>query len=386
MKVGLDLLYLRPGATGGTETYARELAPRLAAAGIELTAFVSREAGGADVAPGATEVVLPVRSRNRWKWVLAEQLLLPYAAGRAGCELVHGLAGTAPLRGPFARAVTIHDVLFATHPGTTGRLRAAGFGTMVRAAARTSQVILADTAHGASALRRTLRARTAIHTVPLGVARTAVSPAPESTVRESLRLGERTVLLCTSGRLPHKNVAHLLDAMPRLRSPRPVLVVTGYPTPHDPELRRRARALGIADDVRLTGWLDPSLLEGLYGIASACVVASLEEGFGQPVLEAMIRGVPVAHSGRGALAEVAGDAGLRFNPEDAPHIAAQINAILADDQLRTRLVGAGLARAAAFSWEATAKRTVAAYRYALDARAAQRSDPAGSPGARRASR
>jgi glycosyltransferase involved in cell wall biosynthesis len=369
VRVGLDLLYLRPGATGGTETYARELAPRLAAAGIELTAFLPREAAEADVAPGAETVVLPARSRNRWQWVLAEQLLLPRAARRAGCQVVHGLAGTVPLRGSFARVVTVHDVLFATHPETTGRLRAAGFGAIVRAAVRTSDLVLVDTVHGATSLRRAVVGRAPIEPVPLGVAGPAVSPAPEPVVRDTLKLGDRAVLLCTSGRLPHKNVSGLLDAMPRLHSPRPVLVVTGYPTSHDAALLMTANELGVSDDVRLTGWLDPPMLEGLYAIASACVVASLDEGFGQPLLEAMIRGVPVAHSGGGALAEVAGDAGLRFAPHNPADIAARLDAILTDARLRAQLVKAGLARAAAFPWDATAQLTVAAYRRAIDARA-----------------
>lgn len=369
MRVGLDLLYLRPGATGGTETYARELAPRLAAAGVELTAFVSREAAEADVAPGARTVVLP--ARNRAQWVLAEQLLLPRAARRAGCQVVHGLAGTVPLRGAFARVVTVHDVLFTTHPETTGRLRAAAFAVMVRAAARTADLVLVDTVRGGDTLGRAMTVRAAIRRVPLGVAGPAVSPAPERMVRDMLGLGDRAVLLCTSGRLPHKNVARLLEAMAQLSSPRPVLVVTGYPTPHDVVLRTRASALGIEEDVRITNWLDPEALEGLYAIASACVVASLDEGFGQPLLEAMIRGVPVAHSGGGALAEVAGDAGLRFDPTDPSDIAASLTAILFDDRLRRRLIDAGRVRAAAFTWEATADQTVAAYRQAIDARAAR---------------
>jgi glycosyltransferase involved in cell wall biosynthesis len=191
------------------------------------------------------------------------------------------------------------------------------------------------------------------------------------------------VLLCTSGRLPHKNVAGLLDALSRMDSPRPVLVVTGYPTSHDVALLKKANELGVEEDVRFTGWLDPAMLEGLYAIASACVVASLDEGFGQPLLEAMIRGVPVAHSGAGALAEVAGDAGLRFAPRDPTDIAERLDAILTDARLRAQLVKAGLARAAAFPWDVTAQLTVAAYHHAVDARAGRKSSPAETRAARR---
>jgi glycosyltransferase involved in cell wall biosynthesis len=372
VRVGLDLLYLRPGATGGTETYAREIAPRLAALGVELVAFVPHEAADTESAPGARTVVLPARSSQRWQWALAEQLLLPRAARRAGCDVVHGLAGTVPLRGPFARVVTVHDVLFLTHPATTGAVRAAGMRALAGAAVRTADVVLADTARGAEDLRRFLPVRAPVWEIPLGVAAPTAPPLADRAVREMLDLGERQVLLSTSGRLPHKNVLSLLDAVALLEEPRPVLVVTGYPTPHDSALRDRAATLGIEADVRLTGWLDSSALEGLYATATACVVASLAEGFGHPLLEAMVRGVPVAHSGAAALAEVAGDAGLRFDPQVTADMAAALRRVLSDEPLRARLVAAGRDRAAEFTWEATAERTVAAYRHALHARARRR--------------
>jgi glycosyltransferase involved in cell wall biosynthesis len=99
---------------------------------------------------------------------------------------------------------------------------------------------------------------------------------------------------------------------------------------------------------------------------AACVVfPSLYEGFGLPVLEAMIRGVPVACSDRSSLPEVAGDAALLFDPEDVPGIASAMERLVADSELADRLVRAGRARAAEFSWERTASQTLASYRRAL---------------------
>lgn len=365
MRVGLDLLFLVPGETGGTEVYARELAPRLAAAGAEVVAFVGREARGAGVAPGAREVVLPARTRDRRQWVLAEQLLLPGAARRAGCDVVHGLANTAPLHGRFARVVTVHDVTFASHPESLGAVNAAGLRGLVGAAVRRSHLVLTDTPGGAGRLRDALAVRAPVVPVPLGVAAPAVAPEPAAAVRRALGLGNRPVLLCTTGRRPHKNVAALVEALARLDPPRPALVATGYPTAHDAALLERARALGVAGDVVLTPWLAAARLEGLYALAAGCVVPSLDEGFGLPLLEAMVRGVPVAHSGGGALAEVAGDAALRFDPRDPVDMAAALRRLLGDAALRGELVAAGRARAAELSWSATAERTLAAYEQAI---------------------
>jgi glycosyltransferase involved in cell wall biosynthesis len=160
----------------------------------------------------------------------------------------------------------------------------------------------------------------------------------------------------------------LLDAWTRLPQPRPLLVMPGYPTSHEKELRARASALALEQDVRFVGWIPPADLEGLYRVASCFVFPSLYEGFGLPVLEAMVRGVPVACSGRSSLAEVAGDAARLFDPEDPGDIAAAVSEVLNDERLRARLVAAGRGQAARFSWEETARDTLASYDRALEAR------------------
>ena len=89
--------------------------------------------------------------------------------------------------------------------------------------------------------------------------------------------------------------------------------------------------------------------------------------FGLPVLEAMRRGVPVACSGTGAVREVAGEAALLFDPLRTDAIAAAIQRLLADGAERERLRAAGLARAAQFTWERSARGHLAAYERVLSA-------------------
>src|SRR5438477_12153525 len=121
MHVGLNVVYLVPGYTGGNETYAEELIPALVAASARtrFTAFVNREAAEQPGRPWGElipAVTVPVRARNRLEWVRGEQQLLPGLAARAGVQLVHSLASTAPAWGRYRRVVTIHDLAYRLTP------------------------------------------------------------------------------------------------------------------------------------------------------------------------------------------------------------------------------------------------------------------------------
>ena len=209
-----------------------------------------------------------------------------------------------------------------------------------------------------------------IDVIPLGlgaVRRARPLGAPQ--VRERFGLGERRVLLSLSAKRPHKNLRALIDALVALDpQERPVLVLPGYATAHERELREHAQALGAQDDVRFPSWVSAEELEGLWALASAFVFPSLYEGFGLPVLEAMARGVPVACSNASSLPEVAGEAALLFDPQSADEIAQALRRILSDAPLRARLAALGRERAKGFTWERAASLTLESYARALGSR------------------
>jgi len=371
--VGLNLVFLVPGETGGMEVAARELIPSLleqAPPGMRFTAFVNRELAqerGGRQDRLATAIV-PVNARSRVQWVLGEQLLLPRLAARAGVQLMHSLASTAPVRGRFRRVVTIHDLIYARYPEAHSGIREKGMSVLVPAAARHSDRVIVDSRSTRDDVVELLRVDPdSIDVVPLGLgAVLRARPLEERETRERFELGDRRVLLSVSAKRPHKNLAPLIAALARLpRERRPVLVLPGYPTPHEQELRSRARSLGAADDVRFPGWVSARELEGLWAVAHAFVYPSLYEGFGLPILEAMARGVPVACSNASSLPEVAGDAALQFDPRDAAAMAAALVRLLDDEPLRAALIARGLERVREFTWERTARLTLASYARAL---------------------
>jgi glycosyltransferase involved in cell wall biosynthesis len=372
MHVGLNLIYLVAGETGGMETYARELITALLeeCPDLRLTAFINRETAEASDGPwrDIPFVVVPVRARRRIEWVRGEQQLLPRLASDAGVDLVHSLASTAPARGRFRRVVTIHDVIYRIYPEAHFGLRSLGMRVLVPLAARRSNRIIVPSASTRDDLVRLLDVpRHKVDVVPQGV-RTVDSAAglDERAIRARYDVGGRPLLLTVSAKRPHKNLVRLLDALALIPlGRRPVLMLPGYSTPHEIELRARAAQLGLESDVRLLGWVSSEELAGLYEAAAVFVFPSLYEGFGLPVLEAMARGVPVACSDRGSLAEVAAGAARLFNPEHPESIADAIQTLLADRGEVERLRAAGFDRVRQFSWSATARQTFASYERAL---------------------
>ena len=369
MHVGLNMIFLVPGETGGMEVYARELLPSLLAqapAGVRFTAFINRESAGARGGPWhelMPAVTVPVSARNRLQWVAGEQVLLPPLAMRAGVQLVHSLASTAPLSGRFRRVVTVHDLIYARFPEAHQGLRAKGMSVLVPSAVRRSHRVIADSRSTQQDLVARLGlARERIDVVPLGLGAVGREPpAPEQQLRARFGLGDRKILLSLSAKRPHKNLLALIDALALISSQtRPLLVVPGYPTWHEREILQRANERELSDDVRLLPWLSGPDLEGIWAMARAFVFPSLYEGFGLPVLEAMARGVPVACSNASSLPEVAGEAALLFDPHDRGAIASAIVHLLRPE-VRARLRALGLARAREFTWERTAALTLASY-------------------------
>jgi glycosyltransferase involved in cell wall biosynthesis len=371
--VGLNLVYLVPGETGGMETYARELIEELVreAPHVAFTAFINREAEAAGNAPWCDlipSVTVPVAARNRPDWVRGEQQLLPLLARKAGVHVMHSLASTAPIWGAFRRVTTIHDLHYRICPETHSTIRGAGMRLLVPLAAARSHRLISVSANTANDLVRLLKIpEEKIDIVPLGIgAKAVVNPVSESEIRAQLNLGDRRIALTLSAKRPHKNLMRLLEGLALIPAVnRPVLILPGYPTPHEDELKQRAVELAIQDDTRFLGWIDAAWREGLYGAASLFVFPSLYEGFGLPVLEAMTRSVPVACSNRGALREVAGDAALVFDPEDPRVIAAAMERLLNQPEEADRLRRAGQMRASKFTWQATARKTLAVYRCAF---------------------
>ena len=232
--VGLDLLFLAPGETGGMETYARSLVPLLPAAfpQARFTVFAGRELAAewreAPWHPEIGLVALPASSRTRIRRTLAEQTLVAGAALRARVDLLHALGNIAPLAPGLRTVVTIHDVIYARFPETQTALLVRGVQALIPAAARRARrIVVPSRATGEDLVQLLGVPEAKIDVVPEGPGhRVAVEPAAEADLRARLGLGEGPLVLSVSARRPHKNLVRLIEAVGRIDGA--TLVLPGY--------------------------------------------------------------------------------------------------------------------------------------------------------------
>lgn len=198
-----------------------------------------------------------------------------------------------------------------------------------------------------------------IHPAPAPV----FAPRDERAVRSRLlrRLAAEPPYLLSVGTLePRKNLKRLVEAYAfldeELRRRVPLLLAGGQGWMLD------AGELTEVAGMRLLGHVDRDDLVDLYNAATVFAYPSLAEGFGLPVAEAMACGTAVLTSNISSLPEVAGDAAHLVDPTDVDAIREALEHLLDDESERQRLKDAGLARAEHFSWDTTARRTLALYR------------------------
>jgi glycosyltransferase involved in cell wall biosynthesis len=191
-------------------------------------------------------------------------------------------------------------------------------------------------------------------------------PAARAVVRARYDLPERFVLGLSTLQ-PRKNFEGLIAAFSLLVAGKPemadtYLVISGQKGWLYDEALAAAERAGMADRVRFIGFAADADLPALYSLASVFAFPSWYEGFGVPLLEAMACGTPVVAADNSSLPEVVGDAGLMVDAADVHGLASALGRLLTDDELRTRLAAAGLARSRQFTWERAVKKLLEVYK------------------------
>jgi glycosyltransferase involved in cell wall biosynthesis len=166
--------------------------------------------------------------------------------------------------------------------------------------------------------------------------------------------------------LPHKNLQRLIEAFALLRTERPdlELVLAGKKDVLYERFERQVKKEGI-QGVTFTDFVTEGQLRWLYENTAAYVFPSLSEGFGLPGLEAMAHGAPVVSSNATCLPEIYGEAAHYFDPTSIDDMAAKIQEVLTDKDLKAKLIKNGRTQAAKYSWQTMAEQTLEVYKKAL---------------------
>ncbi len=299
-----------------------------------------------------------------------EQTALPLLARRDRWDITHSPVNVAPVLPSGRSVVTVHDLAFIVAPETMPSARRRYLTALTAHSVRHAAQVIAVS----ESTRRDLIAWLGIDPERVTVTRLAAeprfrpsAPADLDAFRERVGLN-RPYILSVGTQEPRKNTALLVQAFASLADEFPHgLVLVGPAGWLGEELDRALSALPerVRERVRLTGFVDDDDLPLWYGAAEALAYPARYEGFGLPVLEAMACGIPVVTSNVSSLPEVSGGAALLVDPGSSAELAAALWSVMTNPGLASELRERGLRRAAAFSWETTARLTVGAYRKAL---------------------
>jgi alpha-1,3-rhamnosyl/mannosyltransferase len=373
-RIGVNLLWLLPGAAGGAAEYAVRILHALdAVAGewLDVTLLCNRgfPRSHPELAGRFRTAVAPIDGEHRAARILAESTWLPREAARRRLHLVHHLNNVVPWVRNRPSVLTIHDLRPLDLPDTIGRAHGAYLRARFAPSVRGARVITTPSAFVRDTVIQRLGAspeRVQVVSAPILAEDTPAAPSAS---------GSERILLYPAITNPHKNHGTLLEAFAKVAATHDdvVLVLTGAAGPAEPGVTSAIERLGLLGRVRRLGRVAPRDLELLFLDAVGLVYPSTYEGFGLPLAEAMAAGCPVIAADRTALPEVLGGAGILVDAEDAGAWADAMRRLLDDERLRARLVAAGRKRVRAFSLGEAARRQVAAYRQALEGSRGSRS-------------
>jgi len=367
LRIAIDALGLPP--FGGAKASALGWLAALGRYGREnhYLVFLSRPEEVLSPFPNIEQRV--IQMHNRFAVRIWAQLRLPRLLAREKVDLLHSMKNLSVFGVPCPTIITINDlshvILRDLYPWADGLY----WQTIQPRILRRATQIIAISENTKRDLARFygLEANKIVTIYPScdDRFRQPCEPKELERVRAKHDLPE-SLLLYVGGLGVHKNVTTLVRAFARIADEIPhglVLVGGAHHTTSDRGLAQEVAALGLADRVWILGSVPEEDLPPLYHLADLFLLASLNEGFGLVLLEAMACGTPVLAARSGSVPEVVGNAGwLVDNPLDAEEFATAIVALLADRDMLAEMSARGLERSRIFTWEQTAKRTLTLYR------------------------
>jgi glycosyltransferase involved in cell wall biosynthesis len=378
MRVGVNGLFFIPGEVGGTETYLIEILCAIAkhSPQVELVIFTNRENDGLfhEILNGYPQIEfnrLNFSARLRYMRIIREQVELPIRARVDNVDLLWSPGYTAPFICSCPQVVTIHDMQYKTHPEDLVFLARLMTGILVWVAAKRSCRVIADSEFARDEIVKYAKVPREVLDVIYAGVDPMFAARPSGGIigkRISHIVNAREgYILCVANTYPHKNVHTLVHAFGQTLWKIPhQLVIIGKPGLGEGLLQRAFEALPDPGRVTRLSYVSRDELIALYQGASLFVFPSLYEGFGLPLLEAMMAGVPVVATRCGSIPEVGNSCVCYFDPDNQGDLAEKICQILylEPDQKRAWCRRAQR-RAVDFTWERTAEQILRCFENVL---------------------
>ena len=363
MRIGFDANPM-VGDKGGVGWHSYELLRTMLARQEEID-FVAYARPGAE----QPDSVRGWQGVERLQWINSSKWGMGKRGSSDQLDLYHGTNFKMQTVGRYGGLVTIHDLWLDRHPEYSKKMLgqwSSSFKTR-QTALRARKAITVSEFSARELVELYGLKREHIRVIPNGVSGGFALRRDDQAMaelRKRIGLTADHYILFIGGADPRKNHQIFLEAAEIVRKklgPR-MLVLVGSPVHPFGNYEESARRRSLTEKVLCPGRLSTNDLQLLYSSTDLFVFPSLYEGFGMPVLEAMACGAPVLTSNSTALAEVAGDAAVLADPQDARALGEAMVRVLEDEPLRAALKIKGFARAKQFSWDNAAAKTMALYR------------------------
>ncbi len=378
MRIGVNTLFLIPGEVGGTETYLRQTLIAMAKhfPKVELVLFTNKENDSVlrkDLAKfNQTEFVkLNFNASNRYARIIREQLELPFKARKSGVDVLWSAGYTAPFFSECPQVVTIHDMQYKRHPEDLSLLARCISDILIRIACWRCDSVIAVSQFSKDEIVKFTSARAdRVYVTYEGVNPFFEKKTHNKEVKRVLKdflPCEIPYILCVSNTYPHKNVHMLVNSFTQVMDLIPHnLVLVGKPRLGEKALQKSLEKAGRSRRIQRFDGLPLEKIRALYHGADFFVMPSVYEGFGLPILESMIAGVPVITTRKASIPEVGGKYAQYVEQLNSDQLAKKIIDVTKwDEEFRSRWIKDAKRWASKFSWEKTAEKTIDALKAVL---------------------
>lgn len=361
-RIGINLLFMKPGELTGPGIYAQRLTDVLLDQGnYDWFLFCHRELKLPEDWDSKAKICRISIGSSRFLRVLHEQMKLPLHCRHEHIDLLFSPGFVSPLWGVRRKIVAIPDMYYEVIPQVLPPMQRRYWKMFIPLSVRRCNQIIAISNSTANDI---------VKYIPSARGKVTVTHLA-SAVEDSQARGdpianiEPGYVLYVANVVANKNPRSVAKAAAMLAKQGRSIPFVHVGVDHYSLLQRALTEFHVDSNFRLLGRVSAAQLRWLYRNALCAILPSIYEGFGMPALEAQEYGAPLICSSAGSLAEVAGNGALYFEPLDAARLAELISNIDASPQLRQTLIRKGKENCMNFTWERTAQKTLQVFSQSL---------------------